>query len=143
MDKIFKFFCAKSDIKPVLQQIHFFGEHAVATDSYKLIECQVTDEDKDELRALATLKKIKLATAAETEEFPEYKQIMPKESELADEEQYITFNVNAKYLKEVAEAMERCAGKKNETITMHVSVRHSRPLVFKTPRATALLMKSN
>lgn len=143
MDKIFEIFTAKRGFpKAELCKVHIVKNKAVATDTFKLLEMEVSKADIVTLGELDKACQLRLAVPLETKLFPDYKKIIPSDKDLKNE--YISVSVDAKYLRDVADAMARCSNdKRHPRVEIFIPKVNTKPLVFKVDKATALLMPRN
>ena len=143
MDKILKPFLPKKGSMPNLHTILRTDKKTVATDSFKLIEI---DNElagiKDEMITCAILQRNR-------ELYPKYETIIPNEQKLKKE--YITVNINTKYLAEALTALSDLQKKCNLETNMlgekidpscQIYIPHDehKPVVIKIKQATVLVM---
>lgn len=105
---------SRSDLKPALQCVAFYGNRTVATDSFRMIEVSAKGEPHGiqlctaavipKLKKRETRAEIPMFSIAQTSEYPDVDQVF--DAQFSDEgKEYVTVNINGHYLAEVAKIL--------------------------------------
>lgn len=163
MKKIFKKVVSKSSIKEELKKVLMTKTHLVATDSFSLIEVGrdcFSDGEKHCLSILDTRfseqilikpeeldlepKLLAVFPVDEAVGFPQYEEIMPKESDLASD--YTAVTIDPQKLATMAQALaDTYSIKSGAQIVLHVPKNPSKPVLMKRTdgKARGIVMPMN
>lgn len=138
--------CAKSNIKPQLQCVAFYGDRTVATDGFGLIEVSATG-DKREVPILYTAKyleqvKIKKGEFVDESSLPIQKDTIAGSNypnvdsimHYADDDQdnYASIMINAEYLGAICAVLKNIHPNSHVTLKVPTGNNLSRPIVLLT-----------